>query len=77
MRGQVVDKRGNAIAGARVWVVGCGSEGITTQADGAFELPAHAAIKQQVELHAEKKGYKPANQFHPAGNEVAPLVLLR
>jgi hypothetical protein len=77
VRGQVVDKVGKAIAGARVWVVGYGNEGITTQVDGNFELPAHTAIKQPVELHAEKKGYKPANQFHPAGDEAVTLVLPR
>ena len=27
---------------------------VITQADGGFELPAHAADGQQVELHAEK-----------------------
>ena len=77
VRGQVVDKLGNAVAGARVWVVGYGSEGIITRDDGSFELPAHQAIGQQVQLHAERSGYKPVNQFHPAGDEAVTLVLLR
>jgi hypothetical protein len=75
IRGQVVDARGNAITGARVWVVGYGSEGITTPSDGNFQLASHKAIKQQVELHAEKPGYRPVNQFHPAGVDPVTLML--
>lgn len=75
VRGQVIDKRGNAVAGARVSVVGYGTEAVTTGADGNFVLPAHAAIHQQVELHAERPGYKAVNQFHPAGDTAATLVL--
>jgi hypothetical protein len=77
VRGQVVDSQGNAVAGARVTVVGFGSEGTVTQTDGGFELPAHAAISQQILLHAEKTGFKSTEQYHPAGRDAVTLVLLR
>src|SRR5262249_42306189 len=75
VRGQVVDARGSAIAGALVSVAGYGKEAVTTQADGSFELPAHAALNQQVSLHAEKPGYRAANLWHPAGDFPAKIIL--
>lgn len=77
VRGIVVDGAGDAIAGARVSVVGYESEAVVTQAGGNFLLPAHAASGQQVQLHTEKAGYAAATQFHPAGDEPATLVLDR
>src|SRR5262249_51946913 len=77
VRGQIVDGRGNAVAGARVWVVGYGKEMATTQADGNFELPAHAAVNQQVRLHAEKRGYKAIEDHFPAGRDSVTLMLTR
>ena len=77
VRGQVVDARGNAVASARVWVVGYGKEMVTTQADGNFELPAHAAVNQQVRLHAEKPGYQAVEEYFPAGRDSATLKLTR
>jgi hypothetical protein len=75
VRGQVVDIHRRAIPGAIVSVVGYGKEAVTTQLDGNFELPAHAAINQHVQLHAEKPGYKAVNQWHPAGNYPTTLIL--
>jgi hypothetical protein len=46
-----------------------------TAQDGNFELPAHAASDQHAELHAERKGYDAVNQWHPAGDTPATLVL--
>jgi hypothetical protein len=71
----VVDAAGKSIAGVRVSIIGHGDEAVLTDATGGFVLPAHAADGQQVQLHAEKEGYKPANQFHPAGNEPATMGL--
>jgi len=75
IRGMVRDQRGNSLAGARVSLPGYGGEGVITSASGSFVLPAHVSVGQQVEIHAEKAGYKPLDQWHPAGNESAILVL--
>ncbi len=77
VRGQVVGKKNHAISGARVFVVGYEAEAIVTKEGGNFELPAHAALNQQVLLHAEKKGYPAAPLWHPAGNMPAVLILER
>jgi hypothetical protein len=77
VRGQVVDVRHRAVAGARVLVVGYESEAVITQEGGAFELPAHAATGQTVLLYAGKNGYRPAKQPHPAGDMPAELILER
>jgi hypothetical protein len=73
IRGIVTDDRGRAVEGAEVTVVGYGSEQYKTRADGSFELPAHAADGQQVQLHAQKPGLKPAEGWFPAGD--APVTL--
>lgn len=75
VRGQVVDGRNHAIVGARVFVIGYEPDAMITREGGNFELPAHAAIGQQVLLHAEKVGYRPVNLWHPAGDTPAILVL--
>ncbi len=77
VRGQVVDSKQHAIAAARVFVVGYEAEAVITKEGGNFELPSHAAMNQQVLLHAEKKGLKPAKLWHPAGDAPAVLVLER
>lgn len=77
VRGIVTDARGRSISGARVSVVGYESEAVITQEGGSFVLPAHAAADQQVLLHAEKKGYTPTQQWHPAGDFPATLTLER
>lgn len=77
VRGIVLDESNNAVSGARVSVVGFESEAVTTKADGGFVLPAHAAVGQQVLLHAEKPGYRAVNQYHPAGDEPATIILER
>lgn len=77
VRGQIVDGRNHAIAGARVFVVGYESEAVITTVGGNFELPAHAAVNQQVLLHAEKSGYSAVKLWHPAGDTPAVLILKR
>jgi hypothetical protein len=77
VRGMVQDAAGQAVAGALVSVVGYGSEAFTTKADGSFVLPARSAEGQQVQLHAEKHGYRPVNLWCSAGKTPATLVLER
>ena len=77
VRGMIVDDHGRAVADARVSIVGYGAEGITTKQGGSFILPAHSAADESVQLHAEKKGYEPINQWHPAGDEAVTIVLSR
>jgi hypothetical protein len=77
VRGIVTDAKGHAIEGVAVSVIGHGNETVRTKADGGFELPAHAADGQQVELHAEKGGFTPSGGWFPAGTVPAELVLKR
>jgi hypothetical protein len=77
VRGQVVDSRGRAVAGARVSVAGYEAEAVIIKEGGNFELPAHAAVGQLVRLHAEKRGYGVADLHRQAGNEPAILQLKR
>ncbi len=75
VRGIVLDEAGNALEGVRVSIVGHEGEAISTGSAGQFVLPVHAADGQQVQLHAEKAGYEPVTQFHPAGTFPANLIL--
>jgi hypothetical protein len=77
VRGQVVDSKNRAVAGARVFVVGYESEAVITKEGGNFELPAHAAVDQQVLLHAQKNGHPAVKLWHPAGDAPAVLSLER
>lgn len=75
VRGIVLDEAGNAVEGVRVSVIGHEGETVTTGAGGQFVLPAHAADGQNVQLHAEKPGYKGITQSHMAGSFPATLTL--
>ncbi|MEK7409033.1 MAG: carboxypeptidase-like regulatory domain-containing protein [Acidobacteriota bacterium] len=77
IRGIVVDQSGKAIVGARVSVIGYESEVVLTAEGGNFSLAAHAADGQQVQLHAEKAGHRPANEWRPAGDHPITIVLQR
>jgi hypothetical protein len=77
VRGRVIDVRQGGVAGVRVFVSGYGSEAVITDVGGNFELPAHAADGQQILLHAEKKGYRPAREHQPAGDKPVELILER
>ncbi len=71
--GLVEDDQSHAIGGATVSILG-GESGLT-KADGTFTLKANTAVGQQVRLHAEKTGYQPVDQDHPAGRGDATIVL--
>src|SRR5262245_61657997 len=77
VRGRVVDSRGRAVKGARVSVVGYEDEAVITKEGGNFELPAHAAVGQQILLHAEKTGYRPARKHDSGGDDPVELILER
>lgn len=77
VQGIVLDESGNAVEGVRVSVIGHEGETATTGAGGQFVLPAHAADGQQVQLHAEKAGYRGITQHHMAGSFPATLTLER
>ncbi len=77
VRGIVIDESGKVIEGAHVSIVGYGPEGVTTKQDGNFALAAHAAEGEQVQLHVERDGFGAVNQWHPAGDEPATVVLRR
>ena len=73
--GIVEDEKQSAIADATVSVIGYDSEAVVTKSSGSFSLPAHAADGQQVQLHAEKSGYRAANQWCPAGDSPCSIEL--
>ncbi len=77
VRGQVIDARNRGVAGVRVFVDGYESEAVFTNDGGGFELPAHAADGQQILLQAEKKGYRSARYYQPAGDKPVELKLER
>ncbi len=75
--GIVEDEKQSAVDGATVSVIGYDTEAAVTKSSGNFLLPAHAADGQQVQLHAEKKGYHPANTWCPAGDTPCSILLQR
>ena len=77
VRGRVVDGVSAPIAGARVGVSGYEAEAVLTGPSGEFKLPAHSANGEEVELHAEKGGFRPVNLIHPAGDAPATIILDR
>lgn len=77
VRGIVVDDRGGALGGARVWLAGYGGEAVLTDATGSFELPAHAAPGEGVELQAEANGRRPWAQQAQADDQGLRIMLPR
>lgn len=75
IRGIVTDGDGHALDGVRTSIVGYGPESVTTKSDGGFTLPAHVASGQVAQIHAEKDGYLPVTQDHPAGGLPATIML--
>jgi hypothetical protein len=75
--GIVEDQHQSAIVGATVSVIGYDSEAEVTKSSGSFSLPAHAADGQQVQLHAEKQGYRSANSWCPSGDSPCMIELQR
>jgi hypothetical protein len=76
VRGTVVTREMKALDGVYVSVSGYPGERVTT-VGGGFDLPAHAASGQQVQLHAEIPGYKPSSLWVPAGDTAVTIVLER
>jgi hypothetical protein len=77
IRGQVVDRKGIPVLGAQVSIVGYGSEAVTTGTLGQFDLPAHAADGEQVQIAAFKKGMAATSEWEQAGQQPATIVLSR
>lgn len=77
VRGNVLNVSDEAIIGATVSILGYGQEAVKTGEGGSFVLAAHAADGQQVQLHVEMAGFKPVNQWHPAGGVPAVIYLDR
>jgi hypothetical protein len=75
--GIVEDDKQTAIAGATVSVIGYDSEAQVTKASGSFSLPAHATDGQQVQVHAEKAGYRGATLWCAAGDSPCTILLQR
>lgn len=73
--GLVEDDNGRAIRGAAVSVLGGGSG--ETSSSGGFTLRTNTASGQMVQLHAEKAGYRAADQEHPAGGFPVTIVLTK
>lgn len=75
VQGVVQDASGNGIAGAKVNIYGKADLSTTTDASGNFRLSADAADGQEVRLHVEKDGYNPVDQYHPAGDAPATVII--
>lgn len=77
VRGIIIDAAGNGVSGARVMVAGYDSEAVFTGTGGSFSLPAHAANRQIVRVHAQKNGYAAANEDCPAGDSPVTIVMTK
>jgi hypothetical protein len=75
VQGSVQDEAGHSLPGVRVNLAGYEGEAVLTGPEGGFVLAAHAAPGQIVHLHAEKQGFRPLEQDHPAGRGAATLIL--
>lgn len=73
--GQVVDSAGRPLAGVRVSLEGAPDPPVTSDQDGRFSLPAHAATGQQVTLVATPPKGAVVTLSHPAGEIPARLVI--
>lgn len=74
--GTVFDASRVPIAGATVSIVGV-ADTVSTNNQGYFSLAAHAAIGEPVRLYISKVGYQSVEQYHPAGEEPAYIILER
>jgi hypothetical protein len=73
IRGTVVDENGDIVP--RVFVSVTGFPGVTTDADGNFNLPAHVSGGLEVELHVGGGGFKGLTQTVSAGAKPVTVVL--
>jgi hypothetical protein len=65
IRGTVVDENNKAVPRAFVGIPGYTA--VTTSEDGNFNLPAHVKAGEDVDLHAEKDGYRSVLKPYRAG----------
>ena len=77
LRGSIEADDQAAIPDARVSVIGYEEEGVISGPRGGFELLAHAAEDEQVEVHVEKNGYRATNMWCPAGDSPCVIILSR
>jgi hypothetical protein len=76
IRGQVLNKRGYPVDGAQVNIAGY-SDGATTDSSGQFDVPAHAADGEQVELHVFKNKLGSVSAWEQAGGQPVTVDLGR
>lgn len=74
VRGNVLDRTGKGIVGARVSLIGRDESGVTTEG-GLFIIRTHIPAGQPVTLLVEKDGFSPLRQQHLAGSAPATVVL--
>ncbi len=73
--GIVEDDQQSALSDATVSVIGFPKEAQTTDNSGGFSLPAHAAIGQRVQLHAQRTGYQGSSPWCEAGESQCIIIL--
>lgn len=73
--GMTVDVANRAVAQVKVFVLGYSTEAFTTQDDGTFVLPAHAAKGESVHVRAEKPGWEPVEEYPYAGDHTVKLLM--
>jgi hypothetical protein len=76
IRGQVFDKWGHPVNGAQVNVAGY-LDGTTSDPSGQFDLPAHAADGEEVELHVFNRKLGSVSEWQPAGGQPVTVILGR
>lgn len=74
IKGQIQDAGGKLVQGARVVAYGHETEATTTGSDGRFDLPAHAASGERVQIYAVKDNYD-SREWFPAGDTDAVVTL--
>jgi hypothetical protein len=76
VKGTISDGSGKPLVGASVSIVGSASSS-TTDARGFFSLSANAAVGEEIRLRVSQAGYEMLEQYHPAGDDPAYIVLQR
>ncbi len=74
VHGTVMDSQQHAIKDARVSLIGS-SDVVVTDDSGSFDLPAAVEDGTDVQIRAEREGYRVSTLLHPAGDTPAVIVL--
>jgi hypothetical protein len=77
VRGRISDRNGNPVVGAQVSVIGYETEVVTTGPLGQFDLPAHAADGEQVQITAVRKSLGSISEWKQAGEQPVTILLGR